>query len=197
MHEISEGAEAKLFALNLFGKELVAKVRIPKDYRNRVIDEEIRQTRTKKEARALYNAAKAGVRVPRLVAFSKYTIYMERVQGKQLKDMPANAKTFSKIGFYLAKLHNAGIAHGDFTPANILVDGSDIYIIDFGLAEHTSSAEEKAIDLLLIKRSIERKQYRTLEKIYAKLAVDSEEVIERLAEIEKRGRYQSRTLLTA
>ncbi|MEM3236756.1 MAG: KEOPS complex kinase/ATPase Bud32 [Candidatus Micrarchaeaceae archaeon] len=197
MHKISEGAEAEIFVVNIFGKEVVAKVRMPKRYRIAKIDEEIRQARTKKEARALHNAAKVGVKVPRLIAFSKYTIYMDKVHGRQLKDVKVGAVTFSKIGAYLAKLHNAGIAHGDFTPANILVSGSDVYVIDFGLAEQTSSAEEKAIDLLLMKRAVDKTQYTTLERAYARLALNSKATIERLHEIEKRGRYQSRTLLTA
>ncbi|MEM3247482.1 MAG: hypothetical protein QXD17_01185, partial [Candidatus Micrarchaeaceae archaeon] len=69
--------------------------------------------------------------------------------------------------------------------------------IDFGLAEQTSSAEEKAIDLLLMKRAVDKTQYTTLERAYARLALNSKATIERLHEIEKRGRYQSRTLLTA
>lgn len=34
----------------------------------------------------------------------------------------------------LACLHDAGIVHRDVTPANVLVDGADVVLIDFGLA---------------------------------------------------------------
>jgi N6-L-threonylcarbamoyladenine synthase/protein kinase Bud32 len=86
------------------------------------------------------------------------------------------------------------VTHGDFTPANIVVGGQGICIIDFGLSDVSNSIEDKAIDLLLMKRSVSGEKYRTMESAYRKESRNSEQTILRLAEIEKRGRYQVRTL---
>jgi Kae1-associated kinase Bud32 len=94
----------------------------------------------------------------------------------------------------LARMHNAGIVHGDFTPANIMLCGGVPYVIDFGLAADVGSTEEKAIDLLLMKRSLPKKEYLIFEKSYAREGTGSRATLERLAEVEKRGRYQVRTL---
>jgi len=99
-----------------------------------------------------------------------------------------------KAGEQLALLHNAGITHGDFTPANLISNGREIYLIDFGLAEPTSSSEERALDVLLMKRQMSRERYSDFARAYSKAAKSSGETLRRLAEIEERGRYQIRTL---
>ncbi|MDE1845836.1 MAG: Kae1-associated serine/threonine protein kinase [Candidatus Micrarchaeota archaeon] len=194
MKLLGEGAEAKIYSLNIFNTDLIAKVRIKKEYRIEQIDSELRESRTRKEAKVLHTLAKFGVNAPRLVALGKYTLYTSKLEGKLLKDIELEAKEFVKMGEQLALMHNANISHGDFTPANIMKCGKEYFIIDFGLSEISNSQEEKAIDLLLIKRSIDSKRYAGLLKGYAKSSKNSKEILERLEEIEKRGRYQVRTL---
>jgi len=48
--------------------------------------------------------------------------------------------------------------------------------------------------LLLMKRSLNEKQYKVLADSYAKAYRGSSDVFRKLVEIEKRGRYQIRTL---
>ncbi|HVA83090.1 MAG TPA: KEOPS complex kinase/ATPase Bud32 [Candidatus Aquilonibacter sp.] len=194
MKMIGEGAEAKIYALDIFGTDALAKNRVEKKYRVPQLDIEIRETRTRKEARILYALSNAGVNAPRLIGLGKFTIYMSRLEGKLLKDIKAEPAEFAKIGGQLALMHNANVSHGDFTPANIMKCKGEYFIIDFGLAEISNSIEEKAIDLLLIKRSSTGSQYSSLLKGYAKVSKNSKEILERLEEIEKRGRYQVRTL---
>jgi len=103
---------------------------------------------------------------------------------------------FDRLGAYAARLHNAGIAHGDYTPANVMIDASGMpWIIDFGLSEMTSALEDKALDILLMKRSVNPDQFRAFVDGYGKQCRDAVKVMVRLGEIEKRGRYQTRTLL--
>lgn len=194
MKMIGEGAEAKIYALDIFETRALAKVRIKKDYRVAQLDSEIRETRTRKEAKILYTLAKVGVNAPRMIGLGKFTIYMSRLEGELLKDINAKPDEFAKIGEQLALMHNGNVSHGDFTPANIMKCKTGYFIIDFGLAEISNSLEEKAIDLLLIKRSVDEKRYSSLLKGYAKVSKNSREILERLEEIEKRGRYQVRTL---
>ena len=192
---VSEGAEAKVYSAKVFGKECIAKIRHEKKYRNRILDLRLRRSRTKREARIMIKAAYCGIRVPRLVAVSEFSIYMERLDGESMKDSKYGMEIMENLGKELSKMHALGISHGDFTPANVLLSNNSFYIIDFGLSEISQSMESKAIDLLLMKRS-NVKHFSSFEKGYSSWK-GSREILNRLKEIEKRGRYQARTLSTA
>lgn len=194
MKMFSEGAEAKVFETRVFGKKVLVKRREAKVYRIRELDQTLRKTRTRKEAKAMLKAADAGVRVPALLGLGEFSIYMEKFSGKLLKDTSAAIDAYSKMGAMLAEMHNANVVHGDFTPANIMTNRKEICIIDFGLADITDGIEDRALDLLLMKRSVDRKRYAVLENAYSKESKKAKEVLSRLADIERRGRYQTRTL---
>ena len=192
---IGVGAEARLFLINLFGNDIVVKERLPKKYRAKELDLRIRKDRTKNEARIMFRISRAGIRCPRIVALGRFSIYMERLEGVLLKDKKISNKEIAESGRILGSMHSLDIVHGDFTPANLISDNSGkIYVIDFGLAEMTRSEEEKAVDLLLMKRYLKRNLYRLFEDSYSKTYNDSEKILRRLVEVEKRGRYQTRTL---
>ena len=203
MKKIGEGAEAKIYLTSIFGNIVLVKVRFRKKYRERALDESLRRSRTKQEAHAMIIARRAGVSVPVVIAFDKFSIYMQRLEGRLLREVLSDTNAnlpyavFVELGRELAKMHNANIAHGDFTPANIMLNNnSHAFIIDFGLSEITGSIEAKALDLLLMKRSITSEQYSAFLQGYAAYS-KSKEVLARLNEIEKRGRYQTRTLITS
>jgi len=201
MTMISEGAEAKLYSTKLLGIDAVVKRRFPKGYRVKPLDEALRRQRTKIEARALAHASSFGVRVPTLLLLDEFDIYMSRLHGTTLSKMIDNGiggaelnGIMSEAGAYLGLLHEAGIAHGDYTPANIMVCGGAAYVIDFGLAAMSSSVEEMALDLLLMKRSVSSPAFAAFMASYAKAYEGSDKTEGRLNSIEKRGRYQTRTL---
>ena len=198
---ISEGAEAYVYGAQILGFDAVVKSRIRKRYRIKDIDERIRVMRTKKEARALSIASDAGVCVPAVLLVDRYDICMEKIKGRNLNLLLDTGscpdKIFYELGAYAGLLHNAGIAHGDYTPANVMVDmRGKPWIIDFGLAEMTDSPEEDALDLLLMKRSASQEQFKLFMESYKKYCRNAAEIVKRLVEIEKRGRYQTRTLLS-
>jgi len=192
---MSEGAEAKIYMQEIFGERLVVKERVKKEYREASLDKRLRLARTRNEARILYRAFEAGVKTPTLIGVGRFSIYMSYLEGKLLRDVKKSPYLLRQAGILLAKMHNADIVHGDFTPANIIVSKNSVYVIDFGLAEISKSIEEKAIDLLLMKRSLNEKQYKVLAYSYAKAYTASSDVFRKLAEIERRGRYQIRTLV--
>lgn len=155
--KISEGAEAFVYEAHFMGFDTVIKSRMRKSYRIKEIDERIRITRTKKEARALSIASNAGVCVPAVLLVDTYDICMDKIEGRNLslllKSENHPNRIFRQLGVYAGILHDAGIAHGDYTPANVMVDENGRpWIIDFGLSEMTYSPEETALDLLLMKR---------------------------------------------
>ncbi len=195
MKMFSEGAEAKIYEDELLGQSVLVKVREEKKYRVKKLDDEIRTLRTKSEARVLYRASKLGVRVPKVVAVGRFSIYMERLGGKLMRDSEHHPGIFTILGTMLGMLHEGNIVHGDFTPANVMLDGGRVAIIDFGLGTMSSSIEDKAFDLLLMKRSVDAKMYSLLEESYSARCKEAKSIIGRLADIEKRGRYQTRTLM--
>ena len=194
MKMVSEGAEALIYSTTLYGKEILIKYRAPKRYRIKELDENIRKSRTKKEAKLMVRAAETGVNVPGIIGVGANEIYLEKINGKLLKDIKMSAQLSKKAGEQLGRLHNAGITHGDFTPANLISGDNEIYVIDFGLAESTSSSEERALDMLLMKRQISPELYSDFVRAYSRTAKSSKETMSRLDEVEERGRYQVRTL---
>lgn len=203
---IGRGAEA---VLKKEGESLL-KERIRKGYRLEQIDTKLRKDRTKKEANLLSEARIHGVRVPRL--FSKDTdktsIEMEYVDGPVLRDAldklkkPERKKVCQEIGKMIAKLHLANIIHSDLTTSNmILKDGKvdELYFIDFGLGYTSLKIEDKAVDLHLLKQALVSKHnkvwkecFDTVINVYKKEEKDSEKILERMTQIEKRGRYSKK-----
>ncbi len=204
MKMMGEGAEAKVYSGNFLGVEVVIKDRVRKRYRIKEIDDSLRKRRTKTEARMLYAASSNGINAPNVLLVDGTKLYIRRIKARNLHEytnggmVMAGAKmghALYSAGVQCGILHNIGIAHGDFTPANMMIDGDGgLWIIDFGLAEATRSAEDKALDLLLMKRAVSKGLFARFLSGYRKSSVAHAEITRRLAEIERRGRYQTRTL---
>jgi len=200
MAMISEGAEARIYSGEFLGSRIAVKERVSKAYRVKTLDSAIISQRTRSEARTMALARSAGVLVPSLVFVEGNRISMELVEGKTLNrlmdSMPSKRLTavMGELGRYLGLMHNVDIAHGDYTTANALVSKRGTYVIDFGLASITKSVEDKALDLLLMKRSVGARAFLPFLRSYGRAGKDHKAVIERLLEIERRGRYQNRSL---
>lgn len=200
MRKIAEGAEADIFTLKFMGLNAILKYRRAKPYLEKSLYENIRVSRTKNEAKMMSLAVSCGASVPKPIFVSRYALCMEAINGTRLDQILAmqradKIRAMRGIGAELAILHSSMIAHGDYTPANIIVDKNmKIYVIDFGLSEYTFSIEDKAIDLLLMRRSLGEKDYNSFIKSYQRNFKDASKVITKLEEIEQRGRYQNRSL---
>ena len=192
---IGEGAEARIYLERMFGTEVIVKLRCRKAYRIREMDETMRRRRTRKEAGIMLAAAKAGVPVPEIIAVGTFSMYMEKLDGTLLKDTRITSRHMASAGSALALLHSSNMVHGDYTPANIMSTKQGIRIIDFGLADTTMDVEQKAVDLLLMKRAVSRTTYASFESAYAKKSRNAGDVLRQLAELERRGRYQTRTMM--
>ncbi|MCL5423984.1 MAG: Kae1-associated serine/threonine protein kinase [Candidatus Marsarchaeota archaeon] len=193
--KISNGAEANVYRSNILGIDCVVKVRQKKLYRIQSLDNQIREQRTKIEARILALAHSRGIAVPPLFLVSKYGITMGFINGILLSKIDGNKSVYLKeAGILLGKLHNNNICHGDFTTANIMVFENKLFIIDFGLSEIIESVEQKALDILLMKRSIGQKSFSIFISSYKKSSKGHKLIIKKLNELETRGRYQQRSL---
>ncbi|MDE1833658.1 MAG: Kae1-associated serine/threonine protein kinase [Candidatus Micrarchaeota archaeon] len=200
MEMISEGAEARIYAGMFLDIPAAIKERVSKAYRVRELDSSIISQRTRSEARIMALASSSGVPVPNLMFVGGSRIYMQLLKGETLNRVldrvPSKrlAAVMADLGRYLALMHNVGISHGDYTPANALVTPNGVYVIDFGLASVGNSVEDRALDLLLMKRSVDSKAFSGFIRAYRSAGKGAKPVLERLAEIERRGRYQNRSL---
>lgn len=204
-NQIAQGAEAKIYLQILAEQPIIYKQRIQKSYRLKKLDEKIRKQRTKKEARVLTKALEAKINVPKLheINKEKHTLLIEFIEGERLSET-LNSKTkkqqleiMQKIGTEVSKLHEQNIIHGDLTTSNIILQDktNKIFIIDFGLSFISHKIENKAVDLHLIKQALEAKHHQNHEKLFTAFLKkyshpDSKKVVERLKQVEKRGRYK-------
>ena len=206
---IKKGAEANLFLEEWQGRKVIMKRRLPKKYRLHELDEQIRSRRTVHEPQIIHQAKEAGVPTPTIfmVDISEATIIMEFVDGKQVKqvlnDLPSEERTrlCRHIGELIGRLHDCGIIHGDLTTSKmILTPHGRVVLVDFGLSEKSTELEIRGVDLHLMKRAFQSTHYKYAEecfeavlKGYAQVMGEEsvKNVLEKIQEIERRGRYVS------
>jgi len=159
MKLVAQGAEAKLFKTEFGGKPALLKQRVPKGYRCKELDNVLRSERTNCEASLLRKARSIGVKTPMIYGIDKgkKEIAMEFIEGKRLKDVleKENIELCRQVGEIIASMHESNLVHGDLTTSNILVKGGELYFIDFGLGKSSAKAEDKAVDLLVFKKTFE------------------------------------------
>jgi Kae1-associated kinase Bud32 len=198
---IGIGAEAKLYLTTWRGRKVIIKQRGPKGYRHRDIDTRLRQGRTKGEGRLLALARLAGVRTPIIydIDIKACSIIMEHLDGQPLVEvLEASGKKERKailrtVGREVARLHKADIVHGDLTGANMLVLDGTVQFVDFGLGSQSTEVEDKGVDLHVLQEALKavnmEDSYPEVERGYLTEWPSGKDVVERVKEIAKRGRY--------
>jgi TP53 regulating kinase-like protein len=204
---IKKGAEANLFLESWHGRKVVLKRRICKEYRVSGLDRQIRRYRTLHEPRLMHSAKEAGVPTPTIfmINLAESTIVMEFIEGKQIKQILNNLskeerlQLCQRIGVLIGRLHKNGIIHGDLTTSNMILTPEDkIVFVDFGLGEYSKELEVKGVDMHLMKRAFQSTHYKFAQECfeavmqgYAEIVGEEEakNVLGKIAEIEKRGRY--------
>ena len=204
---IKKGAEASLYLAEWHEKRVMMKKRLPKKYRHPKLEEEIRTYRTIHEPQLMHEAKKAGVPTPTifLVDVKNSNIVMEFIEGTQVKHLLSEVSESERkhlcfqIGELIARLHKGGIIHGDLTTSNMILNPEGkIFFVDFGLGEKTDELEARGVDLHLMKRALQSTHFRFAEdcfqaaiKGYSKALGDepAKNVLDKVMEIERRGRY--------
>ncbi len=214
MDKIAQGAEAIIYKY----KDKVIKERVPKSYRVKPIDEELRKKRTRKEAKVLTQVSRI-VNVPKVYSIdeNKMKIEMDFVEGKKIKDIldddtnntynnnnkdDKNNKSKHlciEIGREIGLLHSKNITHGDLTTSNMILSNNKIYLIDFGLANHTNKVEDKAVELHLFRQALESKHHKIWEDCfkafvegYKSSNKDSTPILKKFEQVELRGRNKQK-----
>ncbi|MFH0884685.1 MAG: KEOPS complex kinase/ATPase Bud32 [Candidatus Micrarchaeota archaeon] len=184
------GAEAVLTKKSLLGRACVIKNRMVKGYRAKELDTKLRLERTRSEARLLHKAKRAGVLCPTVLEIDDFSITMSFIDGER----PAmGGKEARDAGMILAKLHDADIIHGDYTPANLIESGrrgaKQLYVIDFGLGFISNDVEDKAVDVFTMLRALGKDgQGEEFVRGYSGYQ-KSKSVLARVKDVEKRVRY--------
>lgn len=205
---IRKGAEAYLYKSTLLGIPVIVKYRVPKAYRDKVLDQRIRSQRTILEAKIIGVLRVKGIPVPGilLVDPENAIIVLEYIEGILLKqaigreDFEIIRKVFNDVGYYVGLIHKNKIVHGDLTTSNIIIRNKDKkpYIIDFGLAMYSDDIEDRGVDLHLFLRSLESTHPRYADTLfqefirgYSKIMGDgyTKAVLDKVKEIRMRGRY--------
>jgi TP53 regulating kinase and related kinases len=207
MQRFHRGAEADLFLTKIGPWKAVVKRRVRKKYRIAKLDQRIRSERTIREANALRDAKRAGVRAPSVLSvdMKDFAIAMSFVDGEIarscLDQLPRRDQTsvLYEIGQQIGALHEAGLVHGDMTTSNVIISRNGLpFILDFGMSSHSTDPEDQATDLHLLQRSIStshaldsRRSEKPIREGYRHEFGDRQASITflRQKEIARRGRY--------
>jgi len=202
---IYTGAEAEICVSKYMNYNVVEKRRVHKSYRIDYIDNKLISSRTREEAKLMIEARKIGVSVPIIydVDLVNGIITMEYLKGKRIKDILNNLsekkrqKLCKKIGESIARFHNNDIIHGDITTSNMILLDDRVHFIDFGLGEKNSEIESKGVDLHVLMEALESTHSKysncfkyVLEGYKKELKDDANQVIKKIDDIVKRGRYR-------
>ena len=187
-----QGAEATVS----FEGDSVVKERHPRTYRHPDLDARLRRQRTRQEARLLSEARREGVPTPviRDVDPREGVLVMQRVGTADLRDS-LDAEAVRAVARHLATIHGAGFVHGDPTTRNVRVgDDGRIALLDFGLGYYSHDPEDHAMDLHVLAQSLDgtTDDADALREaaVAAYREVGEAAVLDRLREIEGRGRYR-------
>lgn len=119
---LAQGAEA-IISLD---KNQITKNRTIKSYRHPILDQKIRKSRTKREAKLLTKATEI-INTPKVINQDTFTIQMQYIPGERpsetLNNKPINEQfqIMKQIGEQISKLHNQNIIHGDLTTSNTIL----------------------------------------------------------------------------
>jgi Kae1-associated kinase Bud32 len=179
----------------------VIKDRVKKGYRIEQIDARLRRFRTRREAKVIEKLQKIGFPSPRLISNDdKQTVVMEYIDGQKLRDVLESLdyeRICGEVGRKIAMMHNHNIIHGDLTTSNMILKHGQLYFIDFGLSFFSAKAEDKAVDLHLLRQALESKHHTIWQRCFESAIASykkesSDDVIKRLVQVERRGRYKGK-----
>ena len=198
--KIAQGAEAVIYS----DQSTVTKDRFSKKYRHPELDNKLRKSRTRREAKILTKLMDAQFPAPALVSMDdkEMKVHMSHIPGKLVKevvdsledkgDSAGYLKLFREIGSKVAALHNMGIVHHDLTTSNMILhpEKEAVYFIDFGLSFFSDKTED----------AVESRHYKIVDACfdavvsgYSEKKMDADDVLNRLEKVEKRGRHKSKT----
>jgi len=192
-----------IYECRLWGLRCILKKRTRKLYRNPILDSELNRERTKQEARIMLSSMEAGVNVPAIldVDLRNFSIYMEYINGPTVMEaldskIMEPERIGQMVGKFAGRLHSRGLIHGDLNTKNLILNGNDLFVIDFGLSKHSFEVEDFGVDVHVFLRSLESVHPGLIEQVMKGFSHGYEEetrewvvIWEKVLEIRRRGRY--------
>ncbi len=199
---LKKGAEGDIFLTKHENVLAILKTRKKKQYRNQVLDDKIRTSRTIRESTIMSEVKGFGVKTPLIyqVNPNDCTILMQQIKGNVVRDLSGKKLILAcmEIGKITGTLHKNGIMHGDLTTSNFILSNGKIYTIDFGLSQRTTRIEDHAVDLRLFKEILNSAHVNMMKSLWSsflkgyRTAVGPErygQILNHVSVIEGRGRY--------
>lgn len=196
------GAEAEVRRGEWHGRPVVVKARRAKGYRHPSLDQRLRTTRLKTEARLLSEARRLGIAVPIIydIDLGGGTMTLAYLEGPTLAEFIASGAEGAEdhcrtLGRYLGTLHRARVVHGDLTTSNMVIHGERLHLLDFSLGERGAAVEAMGVDLHLLKESFNSAHpgraglWEAVVEGYREANSGWSEVLAKVKAIEARGRY--------
>ncbi|KAH0487150.1 MAG: uncharacterized protein KVP18_000023 [Porospora cf. gigantea A] len=195
------------------GRKVLCKERVVKNYRHPDLDRQLTQHRMLQEVRNARRLRTAGVDSPFVyfADFTKRVVFYEFIEGATVQQYLESCTddqaqtTFRAIGVMLARMHGKNLIHGDLTTANLMVRAdengfkpSEVCVIDLGLSYTSTSTEDKAVDLFVLKKAFLSAHGIAHSHLlghallgYRKHSEEAANVLSRLEVVELRGRKRS------
>jgi TP53 regulating kinase-like protein len=202
MKLLKKGAEGDIFLTKHENYFAILKTRKKKQYRNQILDDKIRKSRTIRESTILSEVKEFGIRTPLVyqVNHNDCAILMQQIKGNVVRDLTGNKliSACKEIGKITGTLHKNGIMHGDLTTSNFILSNGKIYTIDFGLSQRTTKIEDHAVDLRLFKEILNSAHVDVMKSLWSSFlqgyrsAVGYSrynQILNHVSVIEGRGRY--------
>jgi TP53 regulating kinase-like protein len=192
-----KGAESNIYLTKWYDKKAISKIRIPKIYRQRKLDDYLRKRRTISESKMIALVKEYGLRTPYIYFVDplRAEIVMEFISGMRASKVLTSSICF-EIGKFVSTLHLYNIIHGDLTPSNFIVN-SKITMIDMGLSFYSTRKEDKAMDIRLFKEILKSAYHRSYSEFFEAFldgyksinSKELEKILQRIDVIETRKRY--------
>jgi TP53 regulating kinase-like protein len=197
MRLLFKGAESNIYLTKWYNKKAISKIRIPKIYRQRMLDDDLRKRRTISESRMITLAKEFGLRTPYIYFVDplRAEIVMEFISGIKASNVLTSSICFD-IGKFVSTLHLFNIIHGDVTPSNFIVNRK-ITMIDMGLSFYSTRKEDKAMDIRLFKEILKSTYHSSYSEFFESFldgyrsinSKELEKILKRIDEIDSRKRY--------
>jgi TP53 regulating kinase and related kinases len=197
MRLLYKGAESNIYLTKWYNKKAISKIRIPKIYRQRMLDDDLRKRRTISESRMITLAKEFGLKTPYIYFVDplRAEIVMEFISGIRASNVLTSSICFD-IGKFVSTLHLFNIIHGDVTPSNFIVNRK-ITMIDMGLSFYSTRKEDKAMDIRLFKEILKSTYHSSYSEFFETFldgyrsinSKELEKILKRVDEIDTRKRY--------